>query len=118
MLPLALILVQNPIYILTCPSGKRSILAQFRLGILPLNIETCRYKLIKDNQGKFRKTKPEERLCLVCNAGLTEDETHFLLECTCYNQMRQKLFQIASIKNENFMSLEKDNKLKYLIIIV
>ena len=97
------------------PKWKRSILAQFRLGILPLNIETGRYKLIKDNQGKFRKTKPEERLCLVCNAGLTEDETHFLLECTCYNQMRQKLLQIAPIKNENFMSLEKDNRLKYLM---
>ena len=29
--------------------------------------------------------------------------------------MRQKLLQIASIKNDNFMSLEKDNKLKYLM---
>ena len=41
--------------------------------------------------------------------------SHFLLECSYYNQIRQKLFQIASIKNENFKSLDKDNKLKYLM---
>ena len=89
------------------PKWKRSILAQFRLGILPLNIKTGRYKLMKDKQGKFRRTKPEERLCLVCNSGLTEDKSHFLLECSYYNQMGQKLFQVASFKNENLCLLIK-----------
>ena len=52
-----------------------------------MNIETGRYKLKIDKQCKFRGSNPEERLCLVCNSALTEDETHLLLECTCYNHM-------------------------------
>ena len=79
------------------PKWKKSILAQLRLGILLLSIKTGRYKLMKDKQGKFRRIKPEARLCLVYDSGLTEDESDFLLECTCYNKMRQKLFLIASI---------------------
>ena len=91
-----MIIIENPIYISFCPSEK-DLLAQFRLGILPLNLKTGRYKL-NEEKGKFSRTKPEERLCLVCNSGLTEDESHFLLECTYYSQIRQKLIQIAFIK--------------------
>ncbi len=45
-------------YVQYCSFRKRrSLLAQFRLVILPLHIET----------GRFRNMKPEERLCFICN---------------------------------------------------
>ena len=47
---------------------QRSILAQLRFGILPLRIET----------GRFRGEKVEERVCQLCNTGLVEYELHFL----------------------------------------
>ena len=47
--------------------SERSILAQFRCGVLPLRIET----------GRFVGEKPEERLCTFCGLRVPEDETHF-----------------------------------------
>ena len=58
--------------------SQRSLLAQFRMGILPLNIETGRY---------FRKVL-NDRLCLLCDHNATEDEHHFLLSCPFYNVER------------------------------
>ncbi len=55
-------------YVQYCSFRKRrSLLTQFRLGILPLHIET----------GRFRNMKPEERLCFICNTNVIEDEQHF-----------------------------------------
>ena len=48
----------------------RSLLAQFRTGVLPLRIETGRYQLKKvPNTKCFRKLNVEERTCLICNKG-------------------------------------------------
>ena len=44
--------------------NERSVLAQFRCGVLPLRIET----------GRFVGEKPEERLCRLCNDNSPEDE--------------------------------------------
>lgn len=51
-------------YVNSClPRFQRSLLSQFRAGILPLEIETGRFKLVKDqNSGKMRKSLPEERI--------------------------------------------------------
>ncbi len=46
---------------------RRLLLAQFRLGILPLHIET----------GRFRNNQPEERICPIYNTSV-EDEYHFV----------------------------------------
>ena len=45
-------------------SSERSVLAQLRLGILPLHIET----------GRFVNTKLEDRTCKICNSVNVEDE--------------------------------------------
>ena len=58
--------------------AERSILAQFRCGVLPLRIET----------GRFVCEKPEERLCNFCDLRVPEDETHFLLHCSFYDNER------------------------------
>ena len=57
------------------PRYKRSLLAQFRTGVLPLRIETGRFHLTKDPVTKlYRKLNIEERTCLICNSNAIEDE--------------------------------------------
>ena len=49
------------------PRQQRSLLAQIRLGILPLSIET----------GRFQNKKVEQRLCPLCSKCV-ETELHFI----------------------------------------
>ena len=46
---------------------RRSLLAQIRLGILPIKIET----------GRFRSLPVEQRLCELCEMHKVENEMHF-----------------------------------------
>ena len=57
---------------------ERAYLAQLRLGILPIEIET----------GRYRSVAREERICQICNMNNVEDELHFLLYCTAYENIR------------------------------
>ncbi len=67
-------------------------LAQIRFGILPLHIET----------GRFRGTALEERTCQICNSQSIEDEFHFILICNEYNELRMNLFNSIKYKVETF----------------
>ncbi len=49
--------------------------AQIRIGILPLHIETER----------FRNAKVEEKVCQVCNNGDVENEFNFVCICNLHN---------------------------------
>ncbi len=70
---------------------ERSILAQFRLGTLPLEIEL----------GRFVNKKIEERICNICRSDV-EDEKHFLFDCNLYQQNREIFFTQLDIDiNEN-----------------
>ena len=81
-------------------------MSKLRLGLLNLRIETARY--IRP------RVPPEQRLCLLCNNGDIEDETHFLLFCRVYDEARQLLFDhIPDI--DNFNALNTDDKLKLLL---
>ncbi len=56
-------------YVKYCLNRKRhSIISQFRIGILPIHIET----------GRFRNVKEDERKCHVCNNEDIENKFHFL----------------------------------------
>ncbi len=55
----------------------KSLLSQFRYGILPIELETGRYKAIAR----------ENRICTLCNTGV-EDQIHFALKCPTYNEIR------------------------------
>ncbi len=57
---------------------KRSLTAQIRIGILPLCIET----------GRFRNLKVEERVSQVCNNGDVEYKFHFVCICNAYTTWR------------------------------
>ena len=58
--------------------NERSIMFQFRSGLLPLRIE----------KGRFIGEALNQRLCRFCNTDVVEDEKHFLFECALYNNLR------------------------------
>ncbi len=71
-------------YVKLCiPRKERSMLAQIRFGILPLHIET----------GRFRGTALKERTCQICKSQSIEDE---------FNGLRINLFNSIKIKVETF----------------
>ena len=79
--------------------SQRSLCAQFRSGILPLHVET----------GRYTGTELDQRLCEYCELGEIEDETHFLLYCPFYHDLRKTLFDKVHVD----MSLDSD-WVKYL----
>ena len=95
---------------------KRSLMAQFLTGILPLKIETGRFKKIRDtSSGKLRCLNSQERICEMCTLNEPEDEIHFLCSCTLYISFRKPLFDEAIKFNVEFQSLSNNNKFMWLI---
>ena len=86
---------------------QRRILSKFRSCNLPLAIETGRYTK--------PKTPLQDRICKFCSMNSIEDETHFLIDCDFYNDLRYDLFESASILNENFRHLNSEEKLCFLM---
>ena len=84
---------------------ERSILSQFRCGILPLRIET----------GRYIGEKPEERVCKICKNGRTEDEVHFLFNCEQYRNLRNDLLSVLAQQRDSFLLLSDQEKLKILM---
>ena len=84
---------------------KRSIYAQFRIGILPLKVET----------GRFTNIPLEDRVCDYCDSGEVEDEAHFLFDCTLYIDLREVLIHTCLGKNGNFRNFDRLEKMKYIL---
>ena len=82
----------------------RSLTAQFRVGILPLAIET----------GRFKRVILEERFCYSCPQSV-EDEMHFLLECPTYTDQRQCLFEKALELDPTFNTFQNSQKMLFLL---
>ena len=61
---------------------ERSLLAQLRLGILPLEIEV----------GRFGNIPVENRLCKCCDNKVVENEFYFVCECVRYADLRTVLY--------------------------
>ena len=64
---------------------KRASTAQLRMGILPIKIET----------GRFRNTPLEERISELCRMNVIEDEEQFLCKCPVYDDLRHSLYRKA-----------------------
>ena len=84
---------------------QRSLLAQFRSGILPLHVET----------GRWQNKPWAERTCKLCNLECVEDEFHFLCICDLYNVDRNNLFERVGTKNPEFSILPMEDKFIYLL---
>ena len=99
------------------PRKNRSLFAQLRFGILPLRIETGRFRNTKDTQtGQMRKLKPEERLCEICNSNEIEDEIHFVCRCTQYLKQRNILYNVVQQKLPDFALFNDEQKFKHLML--
>ena len=84
---------------------QRSLFSQFRCGILPLEIET----------GRFRNIPLGERICKLCGSGCVEDEIHFLCECSNYVDERKAMFSKAADCNPIFGHMDLIDKFVYLM---
>jgi hypothetical protein len=84
---------------------KRSLLAQFRSGTLPLAIET----------GRFKNQIPEERICEICKNGDIESEYHFLIICNAYARIRNNMYSQVTEIFPQFLHLDNNSKFLYLI---
>ncbi len=77
--------------------------AQIRIGILPLHIETER----------FRNVKVEERVCQVYKNGDVEIEFHFICVCNAYTTLRNMLYD--KINDVTFYNMIDRDKFVYLM---
>ena len=83
----------------------RSLIAQFKSGILPLRLETSRYKGIDR----------EERYCQICDRNIVEDEIHFLFKCKKLKTTRKQ--HVKPILKEHF-NIKKDSKIDMMKLLV
>ena len=88
---------------LLLPIKHRSAFAKLRMGVAPLNIEI----------GRYTNLAIEDRLCPFC-LNITEDETHVMLNCGMYDDIRAKLFKKACDLNPNFIMLANDDQMRFL----
>jgi hypothetical protein len=84
------------------PPRHRAAFSKFRCGVAPLKIETGRYVGLAVNQRK----------CPFCDN--VESESHVLLECHLYSDLREILFNRASVYENNFLNMSKEDKLVFL----
>jgi hypothetical protein len=77
-------------------------MAQLRLGILSLKIET----------GRFTNMPIDERVCEFCD-NIVEDEMHFILACPLYDVQRNLLVEKAISVYEHFQVVSDEEKTLY-----
>ncbi len=82
----------------------KCLLSQFRYGILPLEIETGRYKNLTR----------EQRQCTLCNSGAIEDQIHFAFKCPVYNDMRSDFVKTCKDRITSWDTLTDIDKLTIL----
>ena len=79
---------------------KRSLLAQFRMGILPIAIETGRFKGLTEN----------ERICKFCPHQAVENEQHFLCTCSLYTILRNSMYNNVCQRCIDFLNMNDGDK--------
>jgi hypothetical protein len=79
-------------YLMTKDREEREAMTRLRGGTNELRIETGRYAITN----RDRRLELNERRCLICMSGEIEDETHFLLDCSVYEDVRQELLDVVS----------------------
>ena len=77
----------------------RRILAKFRSGSLPLQIEIGRYAK--------PKVPLDNRICKLCKDNVVEDELYFLLCCDFYSDLRRPLMQLCNVNFPNMLIKDK-----------
>ena len=86
-------------------SQHRKFLTKLRISNHCLRIET----------GRYCNEKREERKCQFCNTSSVESETHFILYCPAYDDLRTNFFDYLANFIPNFSALPDEVKLKHII---
>ena len=81
-------------------SWRRSLMTKLRVGTNTLNIE----------KGRWEKKQVHERVCSVCKTNQVEDEQHFLLECSGYDEARHDLYKDLKEEKYNIQPVIGDKK--------
>ncbi len=84
---------------------QRSLIAQLRLGILLIHIET----------GRFKGTQLDERICQLCGTQEVEDEIHFVCKCNLYNDLRKIMYRTGEHKHNDFHMYVNKDKFIFLV---
>jgi hypothetical protein len=84
--------------------AQRSALARFRCGVAPIRLET----------GRFEGLPVEMRLCPLCGLE-TETETHVIIKCNIYDDLRTHLFDAASGVFTDFNNLSDVDKVVFIL---
>ena len=92
------------------PRNERSLVVRLLCGILPLEVETGRYK-DKDKKKKDRK----QRFCKVCETTNVEDEIHFLFVCTALNSVREDKLDPILTSSRETRKYSSTQKLTWLL---
>jgi len=84
----------------------RRAMTKLRISDHPLQIEA----------GRYTRTPPDDRICMFCNKNVRciENEMHFVLECSLYNDMRNSLVNVKRVK-EKYTNITKVDMFKYLM---
>ena len=79
-------------YLTTRDREAREVMTRLRGGTNELRIETGRYPITN----RDRPLEVSERRCLICLSGEIEDETHFMLDCDVYEDLRHNMLEVVS----------------------
>ena len=92
---------------LTLSFFQRRILGKFRLGCLPLRLETGRYQV--------PRLPEDQRICLACNTDSdVENENHFMFKCSAYKDERDSWLSKMTLP-ENFVDQPDADKFKVVL---
>ena len=89
---------------LCLPFIVRKRLAQLRVGVLPIRVETDRYQRVKTPAEQRFCIQPKCKNKILCNQNIleVEDERHFLINCHQYIDLRNELFKKVTELFPNF----------------
>ena len=87
------------------PVKKRRLLTKLRISAHSLHIET----------GRYNKIQAENRLCNFCSDSVIEDEYHFMLACSRYTNIRNKLLSTLRAHDPTFNQLDDRDTFIYLM---
>ena len=95
-------------YLNKCQNKKhRHYFAKLRMSAYRLEIETARYSK--------KRLPPSLRICKMCTNSVCEDEPHFLLKCSKYEQLRKEMFSKIQEHYPNFSSICDKDKFIWLM---
>ena len=88
--------------------NKCIILTNFRVSSHTLHIETGRHT-------KPHPTPESERKCTQCRLDEIENECHFLIRCSHYEESRNEMFQTAEKYCSSFPHMNSDEKFHFIM---